>query len=88
MESDAWHLRIDVLTSVEAFVGLVLVQITYLVFLDAIIVIIVVLLVLRKEDSLINQSLSDLTDKRLDQGEIMQIKDNVYRHKNAAGSVC
>ena len=48
LESDAWHLRTDVFTSAGVVVGLILIKITGLTFLDSVIAILVALLILRE----------------------------------------
>ncbi|HJK16767.1 MAG TPA: cation diffusion facilitator family transporter [Methanocorpusculum sp.] len=82
LESDAWHLRTDVLTSAGVFAGLVLIQLTQLVFLDSIIAIIVALLILREAYSLIRRSFADLMDESLDEDEVILIREIICRHAN------
>ncbi len=82
LESDAWHLRTDVLTSAGVFVGLILIQITHLVFLDSVIAIIVALLILREAYTLIRRSFADLMDESLDEDEVILIKEIICRHEN------
>ncbi|MCZ9312660.1 MAG: cation diffusion facilitator family transporter [Methanocorpusculum sp.] len=82
LESDAWHLRTDVLTSAGVFAGLVLIQITHLVFLDSVIAIIVALLILREAYSLIRRSFADLMDESLSEDEVILIKEIICRHAN------
>lgn len=82
LESDAWHLRTDVLTSAGVFVGLVLIQITQLVFLDSVIAIIVALLILREAYSLIRRSFSDLMDQSLNPEEVVKIEEIICRRQN------
>lgn len=83
LESDAWHLRTDVLTSAGVFAGLVLIQVTHLVFLDSVIAIVVALLILREAYSLIRRSFADLMDESLDEDEVILIKEIICRHANA-----
>lgn len=83
LESDAWHLRTDVLTSAGVFAGLVLIQVTHLVFLDSVIAIVVALLILREAYSLIRRSFADLMDESLDEYEVILIEDIICRHANA-----
>lgn len=83
LESDAWHLRTDVLTSAGVFAGLVLIQVTHLVFLDSVIAIVVALLILREASSLIRRSFADLMDESLDEDEVILIEDIICRHANA-----
>jgi len=82
LESDAWHLRTDVLTSIGVVVGLILIQITGLTFLDSVIAILVALLILREAYSLIRRSFSDLMDQSLDEEEVEKICEIICRHQN------
>lgn len=82
LESDAWHLRTDVLTSAGVFAALVLIQVTHLVFLDSMIAIIVALLILREAHSLIRRSFADLMDGSLDEDEVILIQEIICRHAN------
>lgn len=84
LESDAWHLRTDVLTSAGVFAGLVLIQVTHLVFLDSVIAIVVALLILREAYSLIRRSFADLMDESLDEDEVILIEDIICRYANAS----
>lgn len=81
MKATAWHLRTDVLTSAGVFVGLVLIQITQLVFLDSVIAIIVALLILREAYSLIFRSFSDLMDQSLNPEEVIKIEEIICRRQ-------
>ncbi|MDU9375779.1 Manganese efflux system protein MneP [Methanocorpusculaceae archaeon Sp1] len=82
LESDAWHLRTDVLTSVGVLAGLVLIQLTHLVFLDSVIAIIVALLILREAYFLIRRSFADLMDQSLEPEEIEKIEVIICRYAN------
>ena len=83
LESDAWHLRTDVLTSAGVVLGLILIQITGLTFLDSVIAIIVALFILREAYHLIKRSFADLMDERLDEEEVLKIQSIICRHQNA-----
>lgn len=82
LESDAWHLHTDVLTSAGVFAGLVLIQITHLMFLDSVIAIIVALLILREADSQIRRSFADLMDEIRDEEEVILTREIICRHAN------
>ncbi|MDO5845477.1 MAG: cation diffusion facilitator family transporter, partial [Methanocorpusculum sp.] len=82
LESDAWHLRTDVLTSAGVLAGLVLIQITHLTFLDSIIAIIVALMILREAHHLIKRSFADLMDGSLDEREVEKIEEIICRYAN------
>ena len=81
LESDAWHLRTDVLTSAGVFAGLLIIQITHLTWIDSVIAIIVALLILKEAYSLIRRSFADLMDESLDADEIAKIEEIIARHE-------
>jgi len=83
LESDAWHLRTDVMTSVGVVIGLILIQITGLTFLDSVIAILVAMMILREAYHLIKRSFADLMDESLDEEEVRKIEDIICRHQNA-----
>ncbi|MDO5844319.1 MAG: cation diffusion facilitator family transporter [Methanocorpusculum sp.] len=82
LESDAWHLRTDVLTSAGVFLGLLLIQLTGLVVIDSVIAIIVAIFILREAYVLIRRSFADLMDESLDKDEIQKIEEIICRHEN------
>lgn len=82
LESDAWHLRTDVLTSAGVFVGLILIQLTGLVFLDSVIAIVVAVFILREAYILLKRSFGDLMDESLDKDEMQKIEDVICRYQD------
>jgi cation diffusion facilitator family transporter len=82
LESDAWHLRTDVYTSVGVFVGLVLIQITGIVALDSIVAIGVALIIMRAAYDLTAKSYRDLVDHRLTDGEDGRIRQIICEHQS------
>ena len=82
LESDAWHLRTDVFTSIGVVIGLILIQITGLTFLDSVVAILVALLILREALSLIKRSFGDLMDESLDEKDVEKIQGIICRHQN------
>ncbi|WP_253456225.1 MULTISPECIES: cation diffusion facilitator family transporter [unclassified Methanocalculus] len=74
LETDAWHLRTDVFTSVGVFAGLLLIYLTGILLLDAIIALAVGLVIIRTGISLIKKSLGDLLDNRLPEEEVRRIQ--------------
>jgi len=82
LESDAWHLRTDVLTSLGVFVGLILIQITGLNWIDSVIAILVAILILKEAYSLIRRSFADLMDASLSEKEVAKIEEIIERHEN------
>ena len=82
LESDAWHLRTDVYTSVGVFVGLVLIQITGIDALDSIVAIGVALIIIRAAYDLTAKSYRDLVDHRLTDGEDGRIRQIICEHQS------
>jgi cation diffusion facilitator family transporter len=84
LESDAWHLRTDVYTSAGVVAGLVLIQLTGLVVLDALIALAVAVIILRAAFDLIRRSLEDLVDRSLPPEEEARIREIITAHCTAA----
>ena len=80
LESDAWHLRTDVFTSAGVFLGILIIWITGIEWLDLVISIVIALLILKEAYSLIRRSFSDLMDASLPEEEIDKIKEIITRH--------
>lgn len=80
IESDAWHLRTDVLTSAGIFLALLIIKITNIVWIDSVIAIIVAAFILREAYSLIRRSFGDLMDKSLDEADISKIDEIISRY--------
>ena len=80
LESDAWHLRTDVYTSVGVVVGLVLIRLTGLVMLDSLIALAVAAIILRAAYDLIRRAFEDLVDRSLPVDEENRIREIVSGH--------
>lgn len=80
LESDAWHLRTDVYTSLGVLVGLVLIRITGITMLDSIIAIGVACIIIKAAYELTVRSFSDLTDKSLPQSQQDRIIEIICDH--------
>jgi cation diffusion facilitator family transporter len=74
LESDAWHLRTDVYTSIGVFAGLVALLLTGIVALDALIAIAVAFVILRAAYDLMRRASGNLVDRRLpaDEQEVIR----------------
>ncbi len=81
LESDAWHLRTDVLTSAGVFAGLLIIQITHLTWIDSVIAILVAFFILREAYSLIRRSFGNLMDESLSAEEVSKIEEIIARHE-------
>jgi len=82
LESDAWHLRTDVFTSVGVLIGLLLIKLTGILWLDSVIAILVACLILKEAYSLIRRSFADLMDASLSDKEIAEIESIIKRHES------
>jgi len=81
LEGDAWHLRTDVYTSAGVMVGLIVVYITGITFLDPLIAIGVALFILKAGLSLTKKSYSDLIDCSLSEEEQKEIEEIALQYK-------
>lgn len=80
LESDAWHIRFDVLTSVGVFAGLLLIQLTSLYWIDSVIAIGIAVFILREAYHIIKRSFNDLMDKSLSEKDSAKIREIIERH--------
>jgi cation diffusion facilitator family transporter len=83
LESDAWHLRTDVYTSLGVLAGLVLIRLTGIVALDAFVAIGVALVIVRAAVDLTRRSLADLTDRRLTDEEEERVRRIICEHASS-----
>ncbi len=82
LESDAWHLRTDVYTSVGVFAGLVALLLTGIVALDALIAVAVAFVILKAAYDLMRRASGNLVDQRLPEGEEETICGIVAAHRD------
>lgn len=80
LESDAWHLRTDIYTSLGVFLGLILIRITGLTFLDPLIAIGVALVILHAACDLLKRSFADLIDHSLPEKDERRIEVIICAH--------
>ena len=80
LESDAWHLRTDVFTSLGVFAGLVMIRLTGLTILDPIFAIGVALIIIKTAFDLTRKSFQDLIDQRLPDREEERIRQIICEH--------
>lgn len=74
LESDAWHLRTDVYTSLGVFAGLVAIILTGIVALDSLIAIAVAVVILKAAFNLMRRASGNLVDQRLPEDEEAAIR--------------
>jgi cation diffusion facilitator family transporter len=80
LESDAWHLRTDVYTSLGVFAGLVTIRLTGLTILDPIFAIAIAAIIIKTAFDLTRRSLADLIDTRLSDEEEERIRKIICNH--------
>ena len=80
LESDAWHLRTDIYTSLGVFAGLILIDFTGLTILDPIIAIAVGLVILNAAVNLLKRSFADLIDHSIPKLDEDRIKAIICEH--------
>ncbi len=80
LESDAWHLRTDVFTSLGVFLGLILIRLTGITLFDPIVAIGVAIVIMKAAYDLTTRSLSDLMDQRLPEMDEVRIKEIICEH--------
>lgn len=82
LESDAWHLKTDVYTSLGVFFGLIIIQITGILIIDSFIAIAVGLVIMRAAFDLSRRSYYHLSDHRLTDEEEDRIKEIMCDHRS------
>ncbi len=82
LESDAWHLRTDVYTSLGVFAGLVALLLTGIVALDALIAVAVAFVILKAAYDLMRRASGNLVDQRLPEDEEETISGIVAAHRD------
>ena len=80
LESDAWHLRTDIYTSLGVFAGLILIHFTGLTILDPIIAVAVGLVILNAAVNLLKRSFADLIDHSIPKLDEDRIKAIICEH--------
>src|SRR5271157_1728333 len=83
LESDAWHLRTDVYTSLGVFSGLILIRMTGITLFDPLIAISVALVIMKAAYDLTKRSFSDLLDRRLPDRDEDRIKEIICEHSDS-----
>jgi cation diffusion facilitator family transporter len=80
LESDAWHLRTDVYTSLGVFIGLILIRLTGITILDPLIAIGVAMVIMKAAYDLTRRSLSDLIDHSIPPADEKRIQEIICDH--------
>lgn len=80
LESDAWHLRTDVYTSLGVLAGLVLIRLTGILLIDPLVAIGVAVLIMKAAYDLTRRSFGDLIDQRLPNQDEERIRAIISDH--------
>jgi len=80
LESDAWHLRTDVYTSLGVFAGLILIRLTGITAFDPIFAIGVAIVIVKAAFDLAKRSLSDLIDQSIPKADVDRIAAIISGH--------
>jgi len=82
LESDAWHLRTDVYTSVGVMVGLVLIKLTGIAIFDPLFALGVAVVIIKAAYDLTIRSFSDLIDHSLPKEDNKRIEQIICEHES------
>jgi cation diffusion facilitator family transporter len=82
LESDAWHLRTDVYTSLGVFAGLVLIKLTGNPIFDPIFAVGVAVVIMKAAYDLTKRSLSDLIDHSIPEADEKRIREIICEHSS------
>ena len=83
LESDAWHLRTDVYTSLGVFFGLILIRLTGIPIFDPLFALGVAIVIMKSAYDLTRRSLSDLIDHSIPQSDEQRIKEIICDHASS-----
>ena len=82
LESDAWHLRTDVYTSLGVFAGLILITLTKNTVFDPLVALCVAVVIMKAAYDLTRRSLSDLIDHSIPEADEKRIKEIICQHSS------
>jgi len=80
LESDAWHLRTDVYTSLGVFLGLILIRLTGITLFDPLFAIGVAVIIMKAAYDLSVRSFADLIDHSIPESDEKRIKEIICDH--------
>jgi len=80
LESDAWHLRTDIYTSLGVFAGLILIRMTGITLFDPLFAIGVAIVIVKAAFDLAKRSFSDLIDHSIPKTDVDRIAAIIRRH--------
>ncbi|HJJ27814.1 MAG TPA: cation diffusion facilitator family transporter [Methanocorpusculum sp.] len=82
LESDAWHLRTDVITSAGVFLGVLCLWLTGFVWIDSIVALVLACFIIYEGFTLIRRTFRDLMDASLGEKDLAKIDEIISRHAN------
>ena len=82
LESDAWHLRTDIYTSLGVFAGLILIKLTGNPIFDPLFALGVAVVIMKAAFDLTKRSLSDLIDHSIPDKDEKRIKEIICEHSS------
>lgn len=80
LESDAWHLRTDIYTSLGVFFGLILIKVTGNPIFDPLVALCVAVVIMKAAWDLTKRSVSDLIDHSIPEADEKRIKEIICQH--------
>jgi len=80
LETDAWHLRTDVYTSLGVFIGLILIRLTGITLFDPLVALGVALVIMKAAYDLLRRSFYDLIDHSIPVTDEQRIKSIICEH--------
>jgi cation diffusion facilitator family transporter len=80
LESDAWHLRTDIYTSLGVFAGLILITLTGNPIFDPLVALCVAVVIMKAAYDLTKRSVSDLIDHSIPETDEKRIKEIICEH--------
>jgi len=80
LESDAWHLRTDIYTSLGVFAGLILIKLTGNPVFDPLVALCVAVVIMKAAYDLTKRSFTDLSDHSIPETEEQRIREIVCEH--------
>jgi cation diffusion facilitator family transporter len=80
LESDAWHLRTDVYTSLGVFLGLILIRLTGNPIFDPLVALFVAAVIMKAAYDLTRRSFADLIDHSIPAADETRIKEIICQH--------
>jgi cation diffusion facilitator family transporter len=82
LESDAWHLRTDIYTSLGVFAGLVLITLTGNPIFDPLLALAVAVVIMKAAYDLTKRSFSDLSDHSIPEADEKRIREVICEHSS------